>query len=243
MEYGIQMGGVHDLASVDLKEALRQVAAIGYKFVEFCGFYNHSAEEVAGWLNEFGLRTSGTHSGMDNLLHAFDDTIAYQKAIGNCHYIIPDADLWTRAKLDEFIANVNEVQPKLEQAGFTLGFHNHRRVFETMDEGYVPYDELIARTKIKLEIDTYWAYVAGKNPVELMEKYRDRLQFIHIKDGSQDGHNMPLGMGIAPVAAVYRKAVGMGIPMVAESETFTPTGMDEARICFEYLKKLERGEA
>ncbi len=243
MEYGIQMYGVRDLASVDLKEALRQVAAIGYKYVEFAGFFDHSAEEVAGWLSEFGLRTSGTHSGMDGLLHAFDDTVAYHKAIGNCHYIIPGTDLWTRAKLDEFIANVNEVQPKLEQVGFTLGFHNHHREFATMDEGYVPYDELTARTKLKLEIDTYWAYVAGKNPVELMEKYRDRLQFIHIKDGSQDGHGTPLGMGTAPVAAVYRKAVEMGIPMVVESETCTPTGMDEARICFEYLKKLERGEA
>lgn len=108
-----------------------------------------------------------------------------------------------------------------------------------MEEGYVPYDELVSRTNLHLEIDTYWAYVAGKDPVALMEQYKDRLDFIHIKDGYADGRGMPLGMGTAPVAAVYKKAVEMGIPMVVESETCTPDGITEARICFEYLKKLE----
>ena len=62
---------------------------------------------------------------------------------------------------------------------------------------------------------------------------------IHIKDGYNDGKGMPLGMGTAPVDKVYRKAVELGVPMVVESETLTPSGMEEARICIEYLKTQE----
>lgn len=239
MEYGIQLYSVRDLSSQNLEEALRRVAEIGYSFVEFAGFFDHTAEEVAAMLKKYGLKTSGTHSGIGDLLTKFDETVAYHKAISNTNYIIPGTDLWTREKLDEFIDQVHTVQPKLEAAGFHMGFHNHHKEFQLMEEGYVPYDELVSRTNLHLEIDTYWAYVAGKDPAALMEQYKDRLDFIHIKDGYADGRGMPLGMGTAPVAAVYKKAVEMGIPMVVESETCTPDGITEARICFEYLKKLE----
>jgi hypothetical protein len=50
---------------------------------------------------------------------------------------------------------------------------------------------------------------------------------------------MPLGKGTAPTAAVYAKAKEMGLLMVVESETLTPTGLDEAQICIDYLKGLE----
>ena len=49
-----------------------------------------------------------------------------------------------------------------------------------------------------------------------------------------------LGMGEAPVAAVYAKARELGIQMVVESETCKPSGMEEARICIEYLHTLEK---
>ena len=44
MEYGLQLFSVRDLAEKNLDEALRQVSALGYKFVEFAGFFGHSAE-------------------------------------------------------------------------------------------------------------------------------------------------------------------------------------------------------
>ena len=93
---------------------------------------------------------------------------------------------------------------------------------------------------MKLEIDTYWAYAAGKDPMALMEELKDRLFVIHIKDGFSDRKGMPLGRGTAPVKEVYKKAVEMGIPMVVESETLTPDGVTEAEICFRYLKELEK---
>ena len=53
MEYGIQLYSVRDLSSKSLDEALRQVAEIGYRFVEFAGFFDHTADEVAEMLHKY----------------------------------------------------------------------------------------------------------------------------------------------------------------------------------------------
>ena len=102
------------------------------------------------------------------------------------------------------------------------------------------------RTDIKFELDTFWTFNAGYDPCEMMEKLADRLIAIHIKDGFKSeavgakAHGMPLGMGEAPVPAVYAKALAMKLPIIVESETQTPDGPTEARICMDYLRSLEK---
>ena len=51
---------------------------------------------------------------------------------------------------------------------------------------------------------------------------------------------MPLGMGEAPVPDVHAKALAMKLPIIVESETQTPDGPTEARICMDYLRSLEK---
>ncbi len=241
MEYGIQMYSLRDLTDKDMEGALRTVAALGYKKVEFAGFFGHSAEKIVAWLNRFGLSVSGTHTGWGELKEEhFAETVAYHKAIGNKHIIIPGADLSTKEKLDAFVDFVNVVQPKLAAEGIELGFHNHSGEFLPTSYGQIIHEELQARTALNFEIDTYWAYVAGKDPVTLLEKLRDRVSVIHLKDGLADGKGLALGEGTAPVAAVRKKAIELGMQMVVESEGLQPTGPDEVGRCMQYLRGLDR---
>ena len=134
---------------------------------------------------------------------------------------------------------MNPICEKLAKDGITLGFHNHHKEFEVLENGEVVYEQLIYRTNLKLEIDTYWAFVGMKNPLGLLDRLADRVHFVHIKDGLSDGNGEPLGMGKAPVKDIVAKAKAMGIPMVVESETCNPSGLKEAEICINYLKTLE----
>ena len=134
VEYGIQMYSVRDLAQNDLEAALKGVAELGYSFVEFAGFFGHPAEQVASWLKRYGLRVSGTHSGVNELApDVIADTIAYHKTIGNRDFIIPGFDMSTREKLDAVIDTINYAQPILAENGMRLSFHNHSREFIKMD--------------------------------------------------------------------------------------------------------------
>jgi len=240
MDYGIQMYSVRDITKDDLKGALKKVAEMGYKYVEFAGFFGHSAEEVKNWLDEFGLIVSGTHTGLRELDEDFEGTVAYHKTIGNKNIIIPGHDLSDQAKLDEFVEKVNKYQPMLAEHGISLGYHNHSHEFLPNKDGSQIEDQLIYRTNIDIEIDTYWFYNATKlSAVPMMERVKDRLKVIHIKDGLNDGTGKPLGMGDAPVREVYDKAKEMGVLMVVESETLDPDGLTEAKICIDYLKAQE----
>ena len=58
IEYGLQLYSVRDITKENLKDALRQVAEMGYTYVEFAGFFGNSAEDVKAWLDEYGLKVS-----------------------------------------------------------------------------------------------------------------------------------------------------------------------------------------
>jgi len=238
MKIGIQMYSVRDITEKDMKGALEKLAGMGYSSVEFAGFFGIPAGDITAWLKEYSLEVSGTHTGIGELLSDYSGTVAYHKAIGNKYYIIPGHDLSDQAKLDEFIKNVNELEPKLKADGITLAYHNHDWEFKPNADGSVIYDQLLERTSIALELDTFWAYAGGKDPVAMMEQVKDRLVFIHIKDGYSNRDGMPLGKGTAPVKEVYAKALELGVPMVVESETLTPDGLTEAQVCIDFLKTL-----
>ncbi|MBO4422268.1 MAG: peptidylprolyl isomerase [Clostridia bacterium] len=239
MKYGIQLYSMRDLAEKDFEAAVAKAAEIGYSSIEFAGFFGRSAEQVNELLKKNNIELFGTHCGMYDLVNDFEGTLAFHKAIGNKNYIISHHHMRNRAEIDEFVGLVNKYQPMLEAEGIKLGYHNHSMEWLPNEDGIISHPELLNRTNIGFEIDTFWAFNAGRDPVALMEQYKDRLQSIHIKDGFAGGRGMPLGRGEAPVAAVYAKAKELGVPMIVESETCDPTGPDEAQICYDYLKSLE----
>ena len=240
MGYGLQLYSVRDITKEDLKGALKKVADLGYESVEFAGFFGNSAEDVVSWMKEFGLKVSGTHTGMQEIDGNFEETLAYHKALGNKSIIVPWADLKTKASVDELIEKLNKYDELLSKEGIKLAYHNHDFEFKPNEDGVVPFDEIVKRTNIDLEIDTFWVYAAGKCPMCLLKELKDRVHTIHIKDGLENGEGFPLGKGTAPVAKVYETAKALGMYMVVESETLTPDGITEAAVCIDYLKSLEK---
>ncbi len=240
MEYGLQMYSVRDITKDDLAGALKAVAEIGYKFVEFAGFFGHPAEEVKAMLSEYGLTVSGTHSGLGELDADFAATVKYHKTLGNTNFIVPGAPWDTKAGLDSTIEKLNKYKPMLAAEGITLGYHNHDGEFKPNKDGQIAHEEMEKRTDVNFEIDTYWAFCAGRDPIETITRLKDRVRVIHLKDGTRDRKGLALGEGEAPVAAVRAKAIELGMTMVVESEGLQPTGLGEVTRCFKYLQTLEK---
>ena len=240
MDYGLQLFSVRDVTDKDLEGALKEVAAMGYKMVEFAGFFGYSAEDVKAMIDKYGLKASGTHSGVDGLWpDRIEAAIAYHKGIGCENYIIPGCDLSTAAKLDEFINWVNYAQPIYEANGMKLHYHNHSHEFFPNNDGLYIHEELEKRTNINFEIDTFWAFNAGRDPIEMLERLKDRISVIHLKDGFKGGKGKSLGQGEAPVLAVLAKAKELGLTVVVESEGLDPTGLEESKRCIDFLKALD----
>lgn len=253
IEYGLQMYSVRDITKENLKDALRQVAEMGYKYVEFAGFFGNSAEDVRAWLDEYGLKVCSTHTGCSKITpDAIKETIAYHKAIGCTDLIVPGARYSTPEELEYTIALLNYAEKKLAAEGITLGYHNHSKEFYKTSYGKVVEEELLARTSVHVEIDTFWLFNAGIDPVPFLEAHKDRIHVIHVKDGVfapdakrdfDTAHDTvkgkALGEGIAPVQAVRDWALQNNVRMVVESEGLDPTGPEEVGRCIQYLRSLE----
>ncbi|MBO5043200.1 MAG: sugar phosphate isomerase/epimerase [Clostridia bacterium] len=240
IEYGLQLFSVRDVTDKDLEGTLKAVAEMGYKYVEYAGFFGHSAEQVKEWQDKYGLKCSGTHSGWVELLpENIEATIAYHKTIGNPNYIIPGADLSTLDKIIDFCAVMNKAQLRLAEEGISLGYHNHSHEFAVMPWGSTIHSELEKRGTFDFEIDTFWAFNAGIDPVETLKRLSGRVKVIHLKDGFKGGVGKSLGQGEAPVLKVREYAIKQDIRMVVESEGLDPTGLEEVKRCIDFLKAQE----
>ena len=253
VEYGLQMYCLRDITGEDLKDALRQVAEMGYKYIEFAGFFGHPAEDVKSWLDEYGLICSGTHTGGEALHDGnIEATVAYHKTIGCSDLIIPGMDWSTLESFEENIALIRKAQPILAENGIRLSYHNHSDEFFTTPYGKCIEDEIIARTGAALEIDTFWAFNAGVDPVAFCEAHKDRIRVIHLKDGiatkpesrswGRSGEGVigrSVGTGEAPVLAVRQWCLDNGVLMVIESEGLDPTGPAEVKRCIDFLRTLD----
>ena len=234
MKKGVQMYAIKALASNDMEKALETVASIGYEGVEFAGFFNHSAEEIAGWLKKYNLEALGAHVQESEMFEDVEQTIAFHKTIGNSRIICPYYEMKTKADVLELAGKMNDVASKYKDAGMKLFYHNHAHEFVKDGEEYlidILADEVSADI-LSLEFDAYWVYRGNECPVKYLTKYTDRVEIFHAKDGIGE-ESTTLGEGEASIAAVFEftKTHNMAWA-VAESE-----GSDEADSQVEAIRK------
>ncbi len=249
-EYGLQIYSVRDITEDSMKLALMKISEMGYKYVEFAGFFDYLPEQIKIWLDSFGLECSGTHTGIQALTpENIDETIRYHKVIGCDNLIVPWCD-WSDAPAT--IEKLNEAQKKLAENGIRLGYHNHSREFFPDANGVVFEDELYEKTTLELEIDTFWAFNADLDVIGYLEAHKDRIRVIHLKDGFSSPaenknydhvHDGAVGCSVGSGANIIPQIVDWanknGVLMVIESESLNPTGLEEVERCITYLRTLD----
>jgi sugar phosphate isomerase/epimerase len=198
LKTGIQLYSVRQSLKRDPYGTLAQVAEIGYKYVEAA---NHNAlddpgvgfgvpaKQMKDSLDRLGLRIVGSHI---NPLQSesLDRVLDYHQELGNTQigcdiefYPYNDRDYLLRRC--EFFNQVGEI---CRQRGMRFYYHNHYQEFQTMGDSTV-YQIIMENTDPSLvfvEMDTYWIARAGQNPVELIDRYKDRLVLLHQKDFPAD---------------------------------------------------------
>lgn len=238
MKFGLQLYSVKSFMQNSVKDTLKAVAEMGYTVVEPAGFFDTPAEDFKAWCDELGLATNSVHWGVNFLRDEnIADSIAYLKTIGCKRFIIPGAPYSTKEDLDATIDLINKCEPILAKEGIELMYHNHSGEFVPNKDGIIAHLEMQKRTNIKFQIDVYWAYRAGLNPIYVLEQLKDRIAVVHLKDGTME-HGTPLGLGTTPIKEVVDWALANGVDMVVENEPDALVEMSEAKICADYLLSL-----
>ena len=61
---GVQLYTARDAMKSDVPGTLAKIAAIGYKEMEFAGYFGHSPKDISDLLKKNGLTSPSTHVGM-----------------------------------------------------------------------------------------------------------------------------------------------------------------------------------
>ena len=212
---GLQLYTVRDEMKKDFFGTLAKVARIGYKEVEFAGYFGNDANAVRATLKMNGLTSPSAHIGFPQLGSSWDKILEDSKTIGQKYVICPwiDEKYRTISGYKEVADLFNKAGEQAKSAGLQFGFHNHDYEFPPID-GQVPLDLLIKNTDPKLvvfEMDVYWVRHGGADPVALMKKYHGRFPLLHIKDMDASRNMVDVGQGVIPWKKVLEEGKEEGV--------------------------------
>jgi inosose dehydratase len=103
---------------------------------------------------------------------------------------------------------LTELGKRVADLGVQLGYHNHMGAMGQTPEGVDQIVEAMDPRYAKLELDIAHYFQGGGDPAQAVEKYKDRLLFLHLKDvehveSARDGYRFcELGRGLVNVPAV-----------------------------------------
>lgn len=180
---GLQLYSVRQQCEKDLPGTLKEVAKIGYRHVEWAGYYKRSAKELRQMLDDNGLSTCGTHTPYDSVVgDALKATIEFNQILGNKFLIVPWMTGKTKADWEAKAKLFNEIVPQVKPLGMYVGYHAHAHDFEKLD-GTSAWDIFFGGTvpDVVMQLDTSNCREGGADPLEVLKKYPGRAKSIHLK--------------------------------------------------------------
>jgi sugar phosphate isomerase/epimerase len=260
---GIQLWTVKDEAAKDLEGTLRKVYAAGFREIEFAGFYGKSAADIGKLLRDIGFSLVSMHSGAGDIAKNGDQIIADAKTLGLKYIVasspgvapekekLPWEERMRSVDLNDWKWNAdlfNKFGKQVSDAGMTFGYHNHSAEFKKFD-GQTAFDYLFANTDpnhVKIQLDIGWVQVAKEDPIALLNKYKDRVVALHVKDVAPHGADgkepasVALGEGVVDWKKVLgtAKANGTKAFFYEQEAPYTRPILDSVKMSGEYLQKL-----
>jgi sugar phosphate isomerase/epimerase len=225
----------------DAKNTLKQVADLGYKYIEAVDykdgkFYGMTPDEFKSYLKSLGLTPISVHMGSMTLDNA-DKLIADVKAAGFKYFIAPvppmgmfkfdpkTRKLGMEGGVEKLAEILNTIAKKAKAAGLEFLYHNHDFEFQANKDGIVPIDYLLENLDpkyVNFQMDLYWVTKAGADPVAYFQKYPGRFKIWHVKDMDSQERFAPVGQGKIDFKRILdnKKLSGMKYYIVEQDQTF-----------------------
>jgi sugar phosphate isomerase/epimerase len=183
---GVQLYTVRTELEKDFDGGLARVASIGYKEVEFAGYFNRTPQQIKEVLARNGLTAPSAHVDYPSLGEKFPAVLDAAAIMGHRFLVNPWIDESMRKTADDWkrIAETfNRAGEQSRKAGIQFAYHNHHFEFAPV-EGRQPFDVILQTcdpSLVKIELDLCWIAVAGKDPLDYFSRYPGRFPLVHVK--------------------------------------------------------------
>jgi sugar phosphate isomerase/epimerase len=244
-QFSIQLWSVRDAVGNDFPGMLKKLAEMGYTGIEFAGYGGLSAQEMKQALAANNLKPVGSHIGIEGFTKRLDEEIAYHKILGTEYLICPSSKIKTKEDTLQLAETFKPIIKKINDEGFKFAYHNHDYEFvtDTSDtSGEYLLDILFDNLppEAVMELDVYWAAYADVDPLAYMEKHKNRLKLLHVKQIGKDKRNVDIGEGALDFKDIIARAKAMGVEhFILEQEQYEVSSMVSVKNGIDYIMNLE----
>ena len=218
---GVQLYSVRDMLQQDFEGTIERVAEMGYKEVEFAGYYNRTPEQVRALLDRLGLTSPSSHIGANLLRRDMAAQVALAKTIGHRFITLPSYSVsrtgtplagWKAAAVE-----FNQWGAACRDAGLRFAYHNHSAEFQPIEGARSGMHVLLAETDpalVDFQLDIFWSTHAGQDTLELFNQHRGRFTLWHVKDmlDPRGAKTMkPVGQGVIDFRGIFAHASESGM--------------------------------
>lgn len=243
---GLRLYTVRRQLQRDMAGTLAQVAAMGYREVEFHDYFGHTPAEVRRLLADTGLAAPSVHVGYDVLQTRWAETFDAARAVGHTWVTVPWLAPTVRRTLDDWkrvAESLNRGAERAHAAGLRFAYHNHDFELPPID-GVVPLELLLRETdaaRVDFEMDVYWAVKAGGDPLALIERFPGRFRMLHLKDAgpAPERRMTEVGAGTIDWRAVLAARARAGTQHVFVEHDNATDPLASARASYEYLAAMK----
>jgi len=245
---GVQVYTVRNILDANPAKVLTDIHAIGYTELEA------TADTLArAWpaIEASGLKLTSVHLNTAPTDAQFADAKSKGFTYAVVPYI-PPAQRGGVAVMKKLAASLQDSGKRAQQHGLKLCYHTHAFEYEPM-EGTTPLQILMGETDpqlVQLELDIFWATVAGHNPVDVLKTYSGRVPLLHLKDkakglvpDAQFNEKVPkelfseVGNGSLDIPAILTAANSAGVQHYFVEQDQSPDPLSSLRQSYAYLSK------
>lgn len=242
---GLQLYTVRSRMDVGVERTLYEVAQVGYREVEFAGYFGRPPRAIRQLLDRNKLRSPAAHLQLSDLRGGFYRRLDDSAEIGHKWLVVPWLDEADRDSIDAIKQTADTMNKAAEDAkGFKIkiAYHNHDFEFQEV-EGRRIYDVLLEETDPKLvdmELDLYWMTKAGIDPLEYITRWPGRFPLMHVKDaGPEPEYEMrDVGKGTIDFARIFAARKQSGMKHVFVEHDNPPNPMVSVATSYRYLDAL-----
>lgn len=231
----------------EMPDILRILAAQGYQGVEtgMRHFDASDADRYRELYRETGLVPLGLHSGgqfwkpeaAEEERQKLWQAVEFAARVGFQHLVVSGNKDESVSSMKKAAATYAELGRRCRDAGVSFAYHNHN--WELANDAAI-LDTLVLSTEqneLSLVLDVAWAHLGGIEISTLLERYGDRVAYLHIKDVRGELF-CELGTGEMDLPAVLTLANAYDIDWLVVEQDYTDLSPEESmRINREFLRR------
>jgi sugar phosphate isomerase/epimerase len=251
----------------DVPGTLKKIKKLGIDYVEGfdAPYIVGNPDKFRSQLDAAGLKMFALHWNELNDWRKDPSVIINTAKILGVHYTgiawlkTSKAEPVTLAVVNEAADILTKACPLAKAAGIQLYYHIHGYELQPMGDNKTFFDSFVSRidyTCVRLEADVFWVTYAGWDPVKFMEKYRDGVELLHIKDMAPDVKTgvftgadfnppdmppqdwVPVGKGKIDYKAVFREGKKIGVRWyIIEMDKYDGSVYDAVASSIAYIQK------